>query len=175
MFPLAILVLAAVVFVSRATMHDENVTETIDMPNDTFKGAVLYMQRAKGLLPELQAKIVEWDLPFDIMVAPGGGLRTNPAEQLLYYQQGNSKAKTLAETPHGRGAAVDMWPVTFNPSIDLKAQPVAFEQFKQMRQWALDKGLKLIGSVDESWDYPHWELPNWTRYPYPPRSTQAVS
>lgn len=153
-----------------------------EIEETTYVGEVLYPQRMDGVVPELRETVLRWDGPFDILVAPDGGLRTDPAKQLQYFNEGNSKARTLAETPHGRGAAVDLWPMSFNPSRPLFTaaeddknktdvsrftihQPIAFAHFEYMRAWATRHGLTILGR----WDLPHWELPQWRSLPYPPK------
>jgi len=163
MFPFILLGVALVYLATRDSLPMVDKTKT--------GGAVLHIERMRGVLPQLQAKVLAWNGPFDILVAPEGGLRTDAAKQIAYYNAGNSKAKTLKETAHGRGAAVDMWPVDFNPAVSLDLQPVAKVRFIYMREWAESQGLVLIGTPYESWDMPHWQLPNWTNYPYPPNTS----
>lgn len=132
-------------------------------------GRVQNRERARGALPPLQAFLDWWDRngPFSILVAPDGGLRTDAAKQAMYYAQGNSKAKTLAQTPHGRGAALDLWPVGFNPSKDLKLQPDIKAKFEEMG--AIAKGqFDLTWGGDWGWDFPHVEIKSWSKLPYPP-------
>ena len=160
MLPLLVIGAVLLYFATRETEYMVDKAKT--------GGAVLHIERLKGVLPELQSVILSWNGPFNILIAPEGGLRTDAAKQLAYYNAGNSKAKTLEETPHGRGAAIDVWPEGFDPTKSLDLQPTIRSQFIFIREWALSKGLVLIGTPDVTWDYPHLQLQYWKRYPYPP-------
>lgn len=170
MIPLLLIGAALLYFATRESEY---------MVDKTIKGgAVLYVERLRGVLPQLQATVLRWNGPFNILVAPDGGLRIGAAaaaKQLEYYRTGASKAKTLQETAHGRGAAVDIWPEGFDPTKSLDLQPAIRARFVFIREWALEQGLVLIGTPAETWDYPHWQLPNWTSYPYPPTNTNGAS
>lgn len=126
-------------------------------------------QRAKGVLPPLQAFLDWWSVngPFNLLVAPDGGVRTDAAKQAKYYAMGTSKAKTLADTPHGRGAALDLWPVGFNPGLALDKQPDIKAKFKEMGRIAKTQ-FNLTWGGDWGWDYPHVEVKSWRAFPYPP-------
>lgn len=132
---------------------------------------------AEGLRPELLAFLDWWEAngPFPVTIAtdPNGGLRTDEAEQEAYYAQGLSKARTLAETPHGRGAAVDLWPVDFDPNTPWARQPDAIKaEFRAVGAAAKAQGLVWGGDWASlsfpNGDQPHIEIRNWTSLPYPP-------
>jgi hypothetical protein len=133
-------------------------------------------ERAKGAVAALQAFLDWWDAngPFAILVAPDGGVRTDAAKQAMYYEQGNSKARTLEETPHGRGAALDLWPVGFNPRLKLEAQPEVKAKFETMGRIAKEQ-FGLTWGGDWGWDFPHVEVKNWRRsLPYPPSGLSGL-
>lgn len=148
----------------------------IDMASVTGKPAgnpngprVQNRERAAGVLAPLQAFLDWWEVngPFPILVAPDGGVRTDAAKQLSYYQKGLSKADTLDKTPHGRAAALDLWPVGFNPTVKLDDQPLIKAKFVQMGSIAKSQ-FNLVWGGDWGWDYPHVEIKTWRQLPYPP-------
>lgn len=130
-------------------------------------------ERARNAHPALQSFLDWWQVngPFPILVAPDGGLRTDAAKQASYYAQGMSKAKTLAETPHGRGAALDLWPVGFDPAKKLEQQEDIKEKFKEMGRIAKASPFNFTWGGDWGWDYPHIEVKGWKNMPYPPKMT----
>lgn len=132
-------------------------------------------ERANGARQELQTFLDWWNIsgPFPILVAPDGGVRTDAAKQLLYFQQGNSKAKTLDQTPHGHSSALDLWPVGFNPAVPLDQQPVIKARFAEMGRIAKEM-FNFTWGGDWGWDFPHIEVKGWKTYPMPSGS-RAVS
>ncbi len=149
---------------------------TVAAPIDDRR-RVRYRERAEGVLPPLVALLDAWDAEgtHDVMVAPDGGLRTDEARQAGYASSGTSNAATLEDTPHGRGAALDVYPVSFLPYISGRWEdvpgPVKLE-FATFGRFAEARGLKWGGRWSSSrfpnGDQPHVELPNWRSYPYPP-------
>lgn len=150
-------------------------------------GRVLERARAAGVAPELVALLDAWDVsgPHAVLVAPYGGLRTTQEDQSKLAELGMSAATNLATTPHGRGAALDVWPVAFLAHVPrswggtasrwstwdevdepIKAQFATFGAFAEARglQW----GGRWRSSKYPSGDQPHVELPNWQRLPFPP-------
>ncbi len=124
---------------------------------------VFERQRAAGIHPDLQKALDEWSKygPFPIMVGDNGGLR-NDATQLMLYMRGVTNAITASTSAHGRGAAVDLWPVvdgqpTFNNTA----------LYQQMGKWFKDRGFIWGGDWKSPVDMPHIEIPNWTSLPYP--------
>ena len=125
-------------------------------------------ERADGVHPDLLAFLDWWSSngPFAILVAPEGGVRRDAAKQQRYFEKGLSKARTLAQTPHGRGGAIDCWPVGFNPSLALDKQPDIDAKFKEFGRIAVARGFTWGGSW--TWkDLPHMELKAWGKLPYP--------
>jgi hypothetical protein len=127
-------------------------------------------QRAAGAHPRLIAFLDWWDAngPIPITVGENGGVRTDPAAQLGYYLAGTSGAATLDDTPHGRGAAMDLWPYipgTLTPDFGAGAESLA-------RYLAIGEAAERFGLVwGGRWtkpDRPHVELPGWRQLPYPP-------
>lgn len=132
---------------------------------------------AAGVHPALQALLDAWEREgwFDVEVGtpfggfPGGGLRTasDAGGQLAACQQGLSGACTLAETPHGRGAALDIWPAGFVPTRDYASQPGTLELMRQFGQWAKTQGFDWGGDWANP-DMPHVEMRGWRSLPFPP-------
>ena len=142
------------------------------------KARVLNIERAKGVNESLLSFLQFWqdNGEFDILVAPDGGLRYGAeaaAKQLSYYNAGNSRAKTLAETPHGRGGALDLWPVGFNPAITLnRNSPDSLNYkwaFNKIGSAAMNQGLDWGGRWTTLYDLPHIEMTNWRSLAYPPK------
>jgi hypothetical protein len=131
-------------------------------------------ERANGAAAPLQAFLDWWDTngPFPLVVAPDGGVRTDAAKQAGYYAAGTSKAKTLDQTPHGRAAALDLWPAGFNPRVPLDQQPDIKAKFKQMGAIAKSQ-FNFTWGGDWGWDYPHVEVKGWKNMPYPPKTGLA--
>lgn len=122
--------------------------------------------RAQGVRAELQTFLDWWAAngPFPIVVGVDGGVRTDALKQLSFYMRGLSKAKTLDETPHGHGAALDLWPAGFNPGLDLDKQPAIKAKFIEMGRIAKTM-FGFTWGGDWGWDYPHIELKTWRSLP----------
>ena len=132
-------------------------------------------ERANGVRPELQAFLDWWHTngPFQLVVAPDGGVRTDGAKQRSFYDRGMSKAATLAQTPHGHSSALDLYPVGFNAGKPLDTQPAIKQQFKEMGTIAKRFGFTWGG--DWGWDYPHIEMKDWKTYPMPRTSAPNIA
>ena len=136
---------------------------------------VLNVERAAGVRPELRALLDDWarEGTHPVLVAPDGGLRfgaADAAKQAAFFASGASKAATLADTPHGRGAALDVWPVGFAPGKTMDSQPTMRARFQVFGEWAERKGFTWGGrwkSFGVDGDAPHVEIPNWRRLPMP--------
>lgn len=134
---------------------------------------------AAGVHPDMQHLLDLWEQEgwFDVQVGtpfggfPGGGLRTatDAAGQASACQNGLSNACTLGQTPHGRGGALDIWPVPFNPLQSFDAQPGTREAMIAFGNWAKSHGYVYGGDWPKP-DYPHVEMANWTSLPFPPPS-----
>jgi len=143
------------------------------------KAKVEFVERARGCDSRLLDFLAWWQEngSFDILVAPDGGVRIGMAaeqRQLQYFNTGTSKAKTLRETPHGRGAAFDLWPVGFNPSGVALTRSSAMHVNKKAEFYAIGQAAEAFGLIwGGNWktlyDLPHVEVPNWQQLPYPPR------
>lgn len=141
-------------------------------------GRVMHRERADGVHPDLLWLLDEWERDGTHVVeiaggpnwSPPGGLRTNPAEQSAAAAGGLSNASTLASTPHGRGAALDVWPYGFNPhrSYDAADQlPDAHALMMTFADFAAARGF-VVGRDFKTPDDPHVELANWVALPFPP-------
>ena len=133
-------------------------------------GGVILVQnaeRAYGSDARLLNFLTWWRTngPFQILVAPDGGVRKSQALQKNFFERGLTKAKTLEETPHGRGGAIDVWPVGFDPSKDFSTQPVMKKRFEEIGRIAKEK-FDLVWGGDWGWDYPHLEVKGWRALPF---------
>lgn len=145
---------------------------------------------ADGVHPDLLALLDAWDKDgtFDVIVAPNGGLRTDEDTQANLASGGLSRATTLKTTPHGRGAALDVWPVGFNAyGPTLSEQPESMAQFTEFGAFAKARGLVWGGDwtnfkqsaaqkdgIDPGGDWPHVELASWTSLPFPSNYTSEA-
>lgn len=147
---------------------------------------VLRRERARGVHPQLQALLDTWVLEgtHDVVIAVNGGVRSDPVLQASLAAEGFSAAGTLKVTPHGRAAAVDVWPASFLPHVPVAnggtarrwsswaelPQPVR-DEFKAFGVFAESKGFKWggrwLGRAYPNGDQPHVELANWQRLPFP--------
>lgn len=127
---------------------------------------ILHEERAKGVDLRLLAFLEWWKArgPFTLTVLPGGGFRTDEAEQLANFRSGASRARTLADTPHGRGGALDLAPL-----IGSKVDWTDWATFEVMGGLAEDRGLEWGGRWTTLKDGPHIQVPNWRVLPYPRR------
>jgi hypothetical protein len=148
---------------------------------------------AAGVHPALPALLDLWDQFgwFDVTVAPpfkmlsgdyiDGGLRTDEAVQGEAQAEGLSKAGDLYSTPHGRGAALDIYPVGFDPHRSFEDQPEMAGLMAQFASWASQQTVVLGQGTptQQSFtfypginfgDYPHIEIKGWQSLPYPPPS-----
>lgn len=136
---------------------------------------VLYRERADGVHPDLQWLLDEWEREgtFVVQIAGGpdwpypGGVRTDEATQQAAAAAGLSAATSLAQTPHGRAAALDVWPDGFNPHLTFDAQPGQLQLMQTFGAWAESKGFTWGGRFSTP-DYPHVEIVNWRNLPFPP-------
>lgn len=135
----------------------------------------------EGVQPALIDLLNDWDREgwFDVTVAPpmrlpsgrllSGGLRTDDAAQAEAARVGLSKATNLHITPHGRGAAIDVYPVGFNPYSDFSTQPEMAGLMAQFASWASQKsyrGFTFYPGINFG-DYPHIEIKEWRSLPDP--------
>ncbi len=143
-------------------------------------GKVARRELANGVHPDLAAFLDWWDSsgPFELTlaypdarwsyVAPAG-VRT-PEEQEAARAAGLSNAGA-GEGPHPRGAAVDCWPVEFDPSVPWSAQPLSIKaKFSTYGALAEARGLKWGGrwvrfGASGAGDQPHVEVPHWSALP----------
>lgn len=112
--------------------------------------------------------------PFPITIPSSGGLRTDELEQARLFEGGFTKAKTLQQTPHGRGCAVDAYPAILDPTGTFVAgirtdskDPQTKVLFAQYGSLAETHGL-VWGGRWKFVDMPHVETPDWKEAPFPP-------
>lgn len=125
--------------------------------------------------PEFRKLIDGWKThpnTFDIKIV--GGMRNDEAEVARLYAIGMSNAKNLSQTPHGRGGAIDIHPVEFNPRIPWPDQPTAIKnKFLIFGMYAEGAGYewggRWRGSKFPYGDQPHVERKDWRTMPYPPK------
>lgn len=171
---LGLALLAGVVtFIATRPRDDEGGSDV----GDPFSAMVHNKDRANGAHAELRKLLEDWEREgtHEVTVAVDGGLRWGlDAEQKQkgFFDAGLSKAATLKQTPHGRGAALDVHPVGFNPNAGFDTQPGMREKFVSFGTWAESKGFTWggrFGSFGKDGDLPHIEIKNWaTRFAYPP-------
>lgn len=134
----------------------------------TMVRRVWHRQRAAGVRPELIAFLDAWDsygeAPFPVVVCPDGGLRTDEAKQHALFVAGKTKAETLANTPHGRGAAVDVAPYRlvkgrYAPDFSVK------DDFRIIGEFAEALGLVWGGRFHGFFDGPHIQIRDWRSLP----------
>lgn len=126
---------------------------------------VLHRERADGVDLRLQGFLDWWagHGAFPLLVLTDGGVRTNEALQAHFFEAGVSKAKTLAETPHGRAGALDLAPLIHGnvPWTDMGLfRTIGIAAEKQGFQWG--------GRWTNPVDCPHVQVPNWKLLPFPP-------
>lgn len=147
----------------------------------TASGLVRERERADGVHPALQALLDAWEREGTHVVVigggedwPPGGLRTDALGQAAAAAVGLSGAMTLQQTPHGRGAALDVWPEGFNPRQSFEAQPGMRELMVVFGEWAERKGYAWGGRWTKQ-DFPHVELRDWRSLPFPPPDYRGVA
>lgn len=143
-----------------------------DMPFMKYEGEELL----KGVHPDFQRFIDNWKThPNTFPIKIASGLRTDESEISRLYAIGLSNARTLEQTPHGRGGAIDVHPVEFNPRIPWIDQPSAIKnKFMIFGMYAEGAGYvwggRWRGSTFPYGDQPHIERKDWRKMPYPPKS-----
>jgi hypothetical protein len=162
-------------------------------------GNVFHIERVlePGIDPRIREFFSWWNAygSFPITIPPNGGLRTDSTGQAALFAQGRTmpgpyageggypplgltvtNARTLKDTPHGRGGAADAYPATLNKDRtsvvgiytddrDPKVQLL----FTAYGYIAEDHGLVWGGRWRRK-DYPHVEVPDWKRLPPPGQS-----
>lgn len=148
-------------------------------------GRVRHRDRADGVHPDLQWLLDQWEVEgsHTIVIAGGddwpysGGVRVDETSQAAAAGAGLSKASTLQDTPHGRGAALDIWPEGFNPHRGFD-DPDQLEGAQQLMhvfgEWAESKGFTWGGRWQRP-DEPHVEITNWRDLPFPPPDYRGAS
>lgn len=131
--------------------------------------SLLHEERLRGVHPDLVlfCRRLAGLMPFDILVVYG--LRTE-LEQVSLYARGRTEAGDIVtnavhaeDTPHGRGAAVDLVPMV-NGHPDWHAK----ELYQQMADVCPAYGIKWGGSFHGLADLDHFEIVAWKTLPFPP-------
>lgn len=128
---------------------------------------VFHLERAMGVDARLRAFLGRWQTEghFPILVAPEGGRRTDPTKQLRLFAEGVTKARTLEETPHGRGGALDLVPCDPTGKTPFWSDTAAFSVIGEFAEaMGLEWGGRWTGLVD----MPHIQVPDWRSLPFPP-------
>lgn len=153
---------------------------------------VFHMERLKGVDPRIFDFFLWWSAsgPFALTIPPTGGVRTAEKVQTDLWNQGRStpgpmagedgygplgltitQAKTLADTPHGRGGAADALVAVVKDGkviaveVDCRKPKVRlmYEAFGLLvEQNGLDWGGRFKGK-----DMPHCQVKNWRDLPMP--------
>lgn len=145
---------------------------------------VFHFNRIAQVDPRLVQFFAWWNRqgPFAITIPQTGGIRTNELLQARLFSEGMTRARSLADTPHGRGAAVDAYPAVLDPSgvyvaaihLDAKTE-MSRMLFRTYGELAEQHGLHWGGRFEPlnehglGWDLPHVEVHNWRELPYPPK------
>lgn len=139
---------------------------------------VFHRQRAAGVDRRLVAFLDWWEIngPFPIVIDPQGGVRRDEAAQKALFDKGSSNAASLSQTAHGRGGALDVYPVL--RSSGHAVQQIATNdraKFQVIGEAAEKLGLTWGGRWKSLYDGPHIEVPNWKQLPFPPGGGVAVA
>lgn len=155
---------------------------------------VFHFNRVSGCDPRIIAFFGWWNVhgPYSLTVPELGGMRSDALAQLNLWRQGRetpgphagepgypplgqivTNAKTLFDTPHGRGKAADAYPAILDPTgtfvVGIKSNdkdPQTLLQFAQYGALAEAHGLEWGGRWAKP-DRPHVQCKNW-RDPSPP-------
>lgn len=147
-------------------------------------GRVRRRDLTAGVHPRLVELLDHWEREgwFDVVIAHGtygkityvGGLRTDSAQQAATAGAGLSNASTLRSTAHGRGCALDVWPLGFDPTKPFSAQPGMQQLMQAFGEWAERRGFIWGGrwkfqapGAEVAGDWPHIEVPGWQNMPFP--------
>lgn len=142
---------------------------------------VFASERLAKVHPQLRELILQWEREGTFHVYVASGLRT-AEEQFELFKQNLTKASTPIDSPHGRGAAVDIHPLGFDDAKCFSSQPWALEAMNSFGAWAESKGAVWGGRFggfygpckEVEGDRPHIELKGWKSLPYPPPDYSEV-
>lgn len=142
---------------------------------------VFHLDRLALCVPAIRDFFLWWDMhgPFPLTIPPDGGLRSSEKHQARLFEAGATKAKTLADTPHGRGAAADAYPAVLDRTghyvtairIDTRDTRTQ-DMYRQYGEAAERAGLVWGGRWKSIVDLPHVETPSWRLLPFPPKSLE---
>lgn len=150
---------------------------------------VFHREHALGVHPDLLAFLDWWEEagPFAVTIPPDGGLRDDTTQAALYAkgrttpgpragEKGHpplgypvTNAKTVHDTPHGRGAAVDLLPVLASPDGQRVLAVLDSDRslFQALGGLAQARGLVWGGCFHAPIDLDHVEVPDWKQLPVP--------
>jgi peptidoglycan L-alanyl-D-glutamate endopeptidase CwlK len=139
-------------------------------------GSIIYRERAAGVDQRLQALMDRWaqELPFSVVVQPGGGCRTQ-AEQAALYAQGRTapgpivtNAPSAAASAHGHSGAIDAMPLGDSGRIEWDTTETLY-RVGLMADIAEEMGLEWGGRWEKLFpphgDYDHFQVPDWKTLP----------
>lgn len=147
------------------------------MSSGRHRGQVFHRERADALDVRLQVALDTYaeNGPFPLVVVDG--LRVGPAAeaaQLQYFNDGRSHAKTLDQTPHGRGGAFDFAVVDQSSGVAVLRTLSAADNADTYRAVGeYFEGLGFTwggrwGGFGAHGDSVHVEVPDWRSLPFPP-------
>jgi hypothetical protein len=162
---------AGVVLVQRAatsTSSDTDETSTSsthELPAGLSRW-VYHRERSAGVDDRLLQLLAWWDDngPWPVVIPEHGGLRTSEQEQQDLFARGVTKASTLAQTPHGRGGALDLAPYRKGPGGLYAPDYSQPDDFTAIGEAAEALGLSWGGRWSDP-DLPHVEVPDWRSLP----------
>lgn len=169
-------------------------SDEITRPDVPIQGLVYHLHRlmTPGVDERIQDFFYDWALhgPFPIVIPPTGGHRIDEAVQEALYAQGRTSpgprageegypdlgltvtaARTLAETPHGRGGAADAEiAVVKNGRViatltDVRNPKIRL-QYEHFGLLAEEHGLEWGGRWKKK-DMCHVQVPSWRDIPMP--------
>lgn len=145
-----------------------------------------HIERARGVHPRMLVLLQEWRKrgTFELVVGFHGGLRVDPTVQAMLSGAGMSAANNLRITPHGRGGALDLWPISFLAHVPRswggearrwttwpELPQLVRDQFAVIGVFSEGLGFKWggrwVGHSYPNGDQPHHELADWQRLPFP--------
>lgn len=129
---------------------------------------LFHPERLVGLDARLQRFAIWWSEsgPWAATIPPDGALRTDGAHQAELFAAGRSRAATLDQTPHGRGAGLDLAPAILDDSGTVViGTSDDWALLTQMGQAAEAWGLVWGGRWASLRDGFHLEVPDWRARP----------
>lgn len=146
------------------------------------KVLLFHMERLIGCRPEILSFARWWAAsgPFPVTIPRDGGFRVDEERQRRLYERKASRALRLQDTPHGRGAALDIAPVRLLAADGLPVRiwtaaehtpgerAEAIRLYSAFGQAVSEHGLVWGGTWRGIVDLGHAELQGWRSLPFPP-------